>query len=117
MASSLSRQAVAWEIPNPWPSRADVRAVPEPGQREDGLLPAGQGTRSVPRADLVAVLSQQPGHEQGELERDVKGGTIRQHAEPPGTGRTLARPLVLGLRVLRGISAYVRAPVQMGVTP
>src|SRR6185437_6536589 len=63
---------------------ADVRPVTEPGQREDRLLPAGQGTRPGPGAELAAVLCQEPGHEHRELERDVKDDTIRQHAEPPG---------------------------------
>src|SRR6266702_5115712 len=62
----------------------DVRAVPEPRQREDRLLPAGQGTRPVPGTELAPVICQQPGHEHHQWQRDVKNDTIGQHAEPPG---------------------------------
>ena len=62
---------------------ADVRPVPEPRQGEHRLLPAGQGTRPVPGADLAAVSGQQPGHEHHQWQRDVKDDTIGQHAEPP----------------------------------
>jgi hypothetical protein len=55
---------------------ADVRPVPEPGQREDRLLLAGQGPRPVPDTELAPVLCQQPGHEHRELERDIKDDTI-----------------------------------------
>ncbi len=53
-----------------WPGRSrrpgpagDVRPVPEPRQDEHCLLPAGQGTRPVPGAELTAVSRQQRGHE------------------------------------------------------
>ena len=62
----------------------DVRPVPEPRQGEHRLLPAGQGTRPVPGADLAAVSGQQARHEQHQWQRDVKDDTIGQHAEPPG---------------------------------
>jgi hypothetical protein len=55
-----------------------------PGSGEDRLLPAGQGACPVPGADLLAVICQQPGHEQHQWQRDVKDDTIGQHAEPPG---------------------------------
>ena len=109
---------MAWEIPKPGAQPADVRPVPEPGQREDRLLPAGQGTRPVPGADLAAVICQQPGHEHGQLERDVKDDTIRQHAEPPGRRGIFGRDLLYrGLRAFPGISCYVRVSARMGVTP
>src|SRR5690348_6704137 len=63
---------------------ADVRPVPEPGQREDRLLPAGQGTGPGPGAELPAMLRQQARYEGRQLERDIEHDTIRQHAEPPG---------------------------------
>jgi hypothetical protein len=63
----------------------DVRPVPEPGQGEDRLLPAGQGTRPGTGADLAAVLCQQARHEQHQGQRDVKDDTIGQRAGPPAT--------------------------------
>ena len=69
--------------PGPLAQPADVRPVPEPGEGEDRLLPAGQGTRPVPRAQLAAVSGQQVRHEHRQWQRDVKDDTIGQHAEPP----------------------------------
>src|SRR5271165_626444 len=69
--------------PEPRAQPPDVRPVPEPRQREDRLLPAGQGTRPVPRADLAAVSGQQLRHEHRQWQRDVKDDTIGQHAKPP----------------------------------
>ena len=72
---------------------ADVRAVPEPSQREDCLLPAGQGARPVPGADLAAVICQQPGHERHQWQRDVKDDD-RTARGASGTGRDLGRDLL-----------------------
>lgn len=60
------------EIPRPRAKHADVRPVPEPRQREHRLPDAGQRPGSAPGADLAAA-GQQPGHEQHQLEWDVKG--------------------------------------------
>jgi hypothetical protein len=60
--------------PEPLAQPPDVRPVPEPGQREDRLLPAGQGRGS----DLAAVLCRRARHEHHELERDVKDDPIGQ---------------------------------------
>ena len=96
---------------------ADVRPVPEPRQREDRLLPAGQGTGPIPGADLAAVLGQQARHEHRQLEGDVKGDTIGQHAEPPA-GRTCGETSCTGGSALsRGSPAYVRVSARMTVTP
>lgn len=68
---------------------------------------------SVPERvpDLAAVLSQQPGHEQGELERDVKDDTIGQHAEPPATEGILAGTSCTGAPRLPGdLQSYPRLP-------
>src|SRR5262249_43527117 len=81
----------------------DIGPVTEPGQHEHRLLPAGQGARARPGADLMAATGQQPGHEQHRLDRDIEHDTIRQHVEPSGQMTGLWRDLFYrGLRAARG---------------
>ena len=100
---------------------ADVRPVPEPRQREDRLLPAAQGARSVPGADLAAVRGQQARHERDQWQRDVKDDTIGQHAEPPGRyGSCGETSCTGGSAPSRGspvMSARLPVAARMGVTP
>ena len=63
----------------------DIGTVPEPGQGEDCLFPAGQRSRPAPGADLAAVIGQQVREERGQLDGHVEHDTIGQHAEPPGS--------------------------------
>src|SRR5712671_5653746 len=86
-----ARRRRAWLPGWGWP-----RPVPEPRQDENRLLPAAQGTRVLPGADLAAVLEQQLRHEQNQWKRDVKGDTIGQHAEPPGTEGTFSETSCTG---------------------
>jgi hypothetical protein len=104
MASSRYRSAVAWEIPNPRPSRAI-------SGRSRNQARAKTACRQVFSARVPLrvpisrrVRSQQFRYEQGQLDRDVEHDTIRQHRGAfPVARRSSARPLLPG-----AISRYVR---------
>ena len=95
----------------------------DPGAWPSGGCPAGPETRPArrPPASSRSGHASRPGCRSpggalpaaatrtGPVERDVKGDTIGDHAEPPGTGRDLGRDLLYrGLSAIKGIFSYAR---------
>ena len=95
--------------PKPAPSRGISPLSRNQASPNSASLIAAQPAGSLPRPDLAAADGQQAGNEPDQVPGNVERDTIGDHAEPlPGSGCSLARLLLPGLRVSPEISAYVR---------